>query len=108
MQASSARKKTRGELALSLGIVVQHAYGRRVEVIELTVACCPDERNHRDPDDQQRERKDDIENTHGCASSKVRERQDAITTVSELAGIRIAAMSGVSTPRIASAAPITL
>jgi hypothetical protein len=87
---------------------VEHPHGRRIQIIELTVARRPDERRDRNGDDKQREREHDIENAHVARSSKVRERHDAMTTVSELTGIKTAAMSGVSCPRIAKAAPTTL
>ena len=49
-----------------------------------------------------------VEDAHAAPPSKVRLHQEARTTVSELTGIMMAAMSGLMTPVTASAAPTTL
>src|SRR5512146_3370994 len=94
--------------ARRLGIVVvQHPHARRIEVVELSAPGRPHERAYGRGDDQQRERQHDIDDAHE-SSLNVRDRQDATTTVSELAGMRIAAASGVRRPVIARLAPTTL
>ena len=90
-------------------LVVQHADGRRVEVIELAAPSAGYEREDSGEYDERRERDNDEDDAHDAVSfGNVVLSQDASTTVSELAGMSIAAMSGVMTPVTASVAPTML
>jgi len=97
-----------GSIAAALVVVVKHPERGRVKIVELPASRRPHEREHRRGDDDQRQRKHEEDDAHATSSPKVRERHDAITTVSELAGIKIAAMSGVRWPVIAKPPPIRL
>src|SRR5690349_13859075 len=85
-------------------IVVEQDTARwRVDVVELAGTDRPHERSDGAACDQERERKHDVERDHGRPPRNARERSELPSTVSELAGIRTAAMSGWMTPAIASA-----
>ena len=95
--------------SLDADVVVQHPNGRSVQVIELTPPSAPHERDDRHEHDERRQRYNNEDDAHAAPPfGKVVLHHDARTTVSELTGIRIAAMSGLMTPVTASVAPITL
>jgi hypothetical protein len=85
-------------------VVVQDAQGGSVEVVELSAARGPDVGDHGRGDDDEGEREDDEDHAHAVNLP----RHELRMTVSELAGIMIAAMSGEMVPVMASAAPATL
>ena len=89
--------------------IVEHPHGRCIEVIELTAASAHHERDDCGEHDEGGQRDDDEDHAHRAPSlGNVVLSHDASTTVSELAGISTAAISGVITPVTASVAPITL
>ena len=88
-------------------VVVQGPHGGRREVVELAVAGRPRIGADGAREEHQRDRQHHEDDAH-VVGSKVRLRQEASTTVSELAGIRMAAISGLICPPIASAAPAML
>src|ERR1035437_838322 len=92
----------------TLLVVVQHPQCRGLEVVELTPIRRPHERSDGHRDDEQRDRHHDVEHAHAGLSTNVRACHELSTTVSELAGMRIAATSGLIDPVIASAAPARL
>jgi AAA family ATP:ADP antiporter len=67
---------------------------RGVDVVELAGAHDPGERGHGHARDQQREGQDDIERGHRDSFRKARERSELPSTVSELSGIKSAAIKG--------------
>ena len=106
-------------------VVVEHAHGGCVQIVELAGSRRPDVRGHGHEHHEQRQGQDDEDDAHAAASmgaagdsrcagtpgtgaSNVRPSQLPSTTVRELAGIMIAAMSGLITPVIARAAPSRL
>lgn len=93
-------------------LVGEEADGGRFEIVELTAAGRPGERERRKEREQHRERQDDEEDAHGDApsarSSKVRDRRACVTTVSEESGISTAARSGETSPAMHSPTPTTL
>lgn len=89
-------------------VVVYRPYRRRLQIVELPAARGPGEGDDRHEDDHECERQHEEDDAHDALGSKVRPRHDAMSTVSELAGINRAAMSGVMIPVTASAAPTTL
>lgn len=98
-------------LGLRRQVIVENPYGRRVQVIELPSTGAHHERDDCDEDDESRQRHHDENHTHATPSrafGKVAPSHDANTTVSELAGIRTAAMSGLIVPVTASVAPMML
>lgn len=88
-------------------VIVQHPQGRCIQVVVLASASRPDERDHRCADDHERDGEDEVNDTHGDVSND-RLRHDARSTVRELAGMRMAAISGLIVPVIASDAPTAL
>lgn len=101
IDSGRARRRTR--------VIVQHPHRRSVEVIELPAPSARDERDDRGEDDERRQRHDNEDHAHDTRSfGNVSLSHDASTTVSELAGMSTAAISGVITPVTASVAPITL
>ena len=90
-------------------IIIEHPHRRRIEVIELPSPSARNERDDRGEHDERRQRDNDEDHAHDARSfGNVRLSHDASTTVSELAGMSTAAISGVITPVTASVAPITL
>ena len=90
------------------GVVEQHADGRRGGVIELAGANGPDESSEKAAGHQAAG--DDEQDDHAHAGSAPRADQRMAPTlmptmVSELAGIRMAVASGVSSPASASDRP---
>jgi len=95
--------------ALFRRIIMEHPHRRRIEVIELSSPSARDERDDRGEHDERCQGDDDENHAHEARSiGNVRLSHDTSTTVSELAGMSTAAISGVITPVTASAAPITL
>jgi len=74
-----------------------------VDVVELAGANRPDERTDGESCDEQGERKHDVERKHQRSPRKARDFRELARTVSELAGMSNAAMSGWMTPATASA-----
>jgi len=104
MRCSRARRG-----CLLVRIIMEHPHRRRIEVIELPAPSARHERDDRGKHDERRQRHDNEDNAHDARSlGNVSLSHDASTTVSELAGISTAAISGVITPVTASVAPITL
>lgn len=100
-------------VALALRIIVQHADRRRIEIIELALSCCADEGEQSAGCQQERERKHDRDHAHdrppvGCLAANGLDLRQMATTVSELAGMMIAASSGLISPAIAKLAAIAL
>src|SRR5215470_2503885 len=89
-------------------VVVEDAHRRRLEIVELPALRGPRIGGHRSTGDDQRHRDEDEHDAHRGSSPNVRLRHETRTTVSELTGIRIAAIRGLITPVIASVAPIRL
>ena len=90
-------------------IIMEHPHRRRIEVIELSSPSARDERDDRGEHDERCQGDDDENHAHdACSIGNVRLNHDTSTTVSELAGMSTAAISGVITPVTASAAPIAL
>lgn len=90
-------------------IIIEHPDRRRIEVVELPPAGADDECNDCGEHDDRGQRHDNEDHAHRALSlGKVVLSHDASTTVSELAGISTAAMSGVITPVTASVAPMRL
>src|SRR5688572_33479712 len=88
-------------------VFVEDAHRGRHQVVELTAPrgpceCCQGQRR-----EQHRQRHQHEEYGHG-SPPKVRARNELVTTLSELSGIKIAAISGPITPVTASATPATL
>jgi len=95
--------------AIPDSLIVEYSHGRRIEVIELPPPRAHDERDDRGEHDECGQWDDDEDHAHRApALGNVVLSQEASTTVSELAGISTAAISGVITPVTASVAPITL
>ena len=94
---------------LPLRIIMKHPDRRSIEVIELALSSARDERDDRGEHDERGQRDDNEDHAHDAGSvGNVRLSHDASSTVSELAGMSTAAISGVITPVTASVAPITL
>ena len=94
---------------LTAPIIIQHPNRRRIQVIELASPSARDERDDRGEHDESCQRDDDENHAHEARSvGKLRLSHDTSTTVSALAGMSTAAISGVITPVTASPAPITL
>lgn len=90
-------------------VIIEHPNRRRIEVIELPPPSARHERDDRSEHDERSQRDDNEDHAHAARSvGNVRLSHDASTTVSELAGISTAAISGVITPVAASVAPIRL
>ena len=96
-------------VAAARSLIMKHAHGWCIEIIELATSSAVYERDDRNEHDERGERHDDEDDAHESRSlgNDVLD-QDANTTVNELNGIRIAAMSGVMVPVTASVAPMTL
>lgn len=91
-------------------VVEQHANRWRIEVVELSISHGPAERKHTDACQDDRYGNEDVQNLHdqSLAFRNDRCRIDEPTTVSELMGMAMAAINGVTMPAIASPAPATL
>ena len=89
-------------------VVLHRPYSRRLEVIVLTAPGRPYKGPHGGGNDQEREGKDQKNYAHREGSSNVTPRQATSSTVRELAGIIIAATSGLIRPNIASPTPTRL
>ncbi len=96
----------------SVVIVVQHAHGRCFQIIHLSAPGGPDEGEHSDAHNNQRQRQHNKQNAHDTLRSDARENDfpyhDPNTTVRELVGISTAAISGLRMPTTAIAAPMIL
>ena len=94
---------------LPLRIIIEHPHRRRIEIVELAPPSAGDERDDRGKHDERRQRHDNEDHAHDARPvGNVRLTHEASTTVSELAGMSTAAISGVITPVTASVTPITL
>ena len=88
---------------------MQHSNRRRIQIVKLPAPRTDDEGDNRHEHHQRGERHDNEDHAHDARSfGNVVLDHDANTTVNELAGIRIAATSGLIVPVTASAAPTML
>lgn len=88
-------------------IIVQHSHRRCVEVVELTLSDRPREGQQPGGGQTDGDGEGNIDHRHG-GSPNVRPLSERLTTVTELIGIKIAAMSGVISPAAASATAVAL
>ena len=90
-----------------LVVVIQNdSYRRRIQVIKLARTDRPEKRPHCATEQQQRQRDQDVQNTHDYSN---RLRRNAFsTTISELALIPIAAAHGGTIPIAASGNAVAL
>jgi len=89
-------------------IVSQHSNGRGIKVVKLSPPRRPNIPPHRRPHDHERQRQHHEDDTHASVLAKLFPYHELNTTVTELNGIMIAAMSGLRYPVTASATPIAL
>lgn len=97
-------------------VVIEHAKRRRLEIIELAASDGAYEGEQRARRQYKRQRKHDRQHAHGVTCGvkfgvRTRngfDRTQIATTVSELAGMMIAAKSGLMIPAIANAAATAL
>lgn len=83
-------------------VLVQDPHRRRREVVELAAPAGPRVGPDEDDHHHDRQRDQDVEDTHAALREKVRLRQAPRMAVTELTGMRIAATIGSSKPDIAS------
>src|SRR3972149_3654197 len=91
-------------------VVVEHAHGRRVDIVILARQRRPDEDAEGGRGEDQRQRQEDEHHRHGGASARVKllARYELAITVMEDSGISTAATTGLIRPAMASATPAAL